>query len=86
MAAVADATDAVAKASLTDGAALAEAGLEEMGADEEDEGTLIEHADANIVKTRTYDVSISYDKYYQCARVWLYGYTESRQPLTQEQV
>jgi len=31
-------------------------------------------------------VSISYDKYYQCGRVWLYGYSESRQPLTQEQV
>ena len=33
-----------------------------------------------------YDVSISYDKYYQCARVWLYGYSEARQPLTQPQV
>jgi len=39
-----------------------------------------------IVRTRTYDVSISYDKYYQCARVWLYGYSEARQPLTQGQI
>jgi len=39
-----------------------------------------------IVRTRTYDLSITYDKYYQCARVWLYGYDESRQPLTQELV
>ena len=38
------------------------------------------------VRTRTYDVSISYDKYYQCARVWLYGYSESRQPLTQPEI
>ena len=34
----------------------------------------------------SYDVSISYDKYYQCARVWLYGYSESRQPLSQAEV
>ncbi len=39
-----------------------------------------------ILRTRTYDVSISYDKYYQCGRVWLYGYTEARQPLTQGQI
>ena len=25
-------------------------------------------------------------RYYQCARVWLYGYSEDRQPLTSEQV
>ena len=36
--------------------------------------------------TGTYDVSISYDKYYQCAHVWLYGYSESRQPLTQPEI
>jgi len=40
----------------------------------------------NIVRTRTYDVSITYDKYYQCARVWLYGYSETRQPLSQPEV
>lgn len=39
-----------------------------------------------VHKTRTYDVSITYDKYYQSARVWLYGYSESRQPLTQPQI
>ena len=31
-------------------------------------------------------MSISYDKYYQCAHVWLYGYSESRQPLTQPEI
>mmetsp|Transcript_1782 Transcript_1782/g.4551 ORF Transcript_1782/g.4551 Transcript_1782/m.4551 type:complete len:325 (-) Transcript_1782:125-1099(-) len=40
----------------------------------------------NIVRTRTYDISITYDKYYRCPRVWMYGYTEARQPLTAEQV
>mmetsp|Transcript_22472 Transcript_22472/g.60774 ORF Transcript_22472/g.60774 Transcript_22472/m.60774 type:complete len:340 (-) Transcript_22472:648-1667(-) len=42
--------------------------------------------DGNIIRTRTYDLSITYDKYYRCPRVWLYGYTEARQPLTNEQV
>ncbi|KAJ1628050.1 hypothetical protein T492DRAFT_1020790 [Pavlovales sp. CCMP2436] len=40
----------------------------------------------NIVRTRTYDISITYDKYYRCPRVWLYGYTEARQPLLPAQV
>lgn len=40
----------------------------------------------NIVRSRTYDISITYDKYYRCPRVWMYGYTEARQPLTNEQV
>ena len=28
------------------------------------------------MKTRTYDLSITYDKYYQTPRVWLFGYDE----------
>jgi len=69
------------------GGSASEAALEEMVAeDEEDEGALLVSATDNIVRTRTYDVSISYDKYYQCGRVWLYGYSEIRQPLTQEEV
>ena len=36
---------------------------------------------------RRYDLDITYDKYYQTPRVWLFGYDESgQQPLTQEQV
>ena len=31
---------------------------------------------SNIERTRTYDVSITYDKYYQTPRVWLFGYSE----------
>ncbi|KAL8141453.1 hypothetical protein V2J09_014485 [Rumex salicifolius] len=30
----------------------------------------------NILRTRTYDVSLTYDKYYQTPRVWLTGYDE----------
>uniref|UniRef100_A0A7S0CIH4 Autophagy-related protein 3 n=1 Tax=Proboscia inermis TaxID=420281 RepID=A0A7S0CIH4_9STRA len=32
--------------------------------------------DDNIIKTRTYDLSITYDKYYQTPRVWMMGYAE----------
>ncbi|KAK2653470.1 hypothetical protein Ddye_013326 [Dipteronia dyeriana] len=42
--------------------------------------------DDNILRTRTYDVSITYDKYYQTPRVWLTGYDESRMLLQPEHV
>mmetsp|Transcript_13194 Transcript_13194/g.38846 ORF Transcript_13194/g.38846 Transcript_13194/m.38846 type:complete len:322 (-) Transcript_13194:390-1355(-) len=42
--------------------------------------------DKNIVRSRTYDISITYDKYYRCPRVWLYGYTEAHQPLSNHQI
>eukprot|EP01113_Clastostelium_recurvatum_P012820 TRINITY_DN1668_c0_g1_i1.p1 TRINITY_DN1668_c0_g1~~TRINITY_DN1668_c0_g1_i1.p1 ORF type:complete len:324 (+),score=95.99 TRINITY_DN1668_c0_g1_i1:34-1005(+) len=44
------------------------------------------HTEDNILRTRTYDLSITYDKYYQTPKVWLFGYDESRQPLRPEQV
>ncbi|XP_074579452.1 autophagy-related protein 3-like [Curcuma longa] len=45
-----------------------------------------EPEDDNILRTRTYDISITYDKYYQTPRVWLTGYDESRAPLQPELV
>eukprot|EP00535_Pseudo-nitzschia_heimii_P001260 CAMPEP_0197177806 /NCGR_PEP_ID=MMETSP1423-20130617/3279_1 /TAXON_ID=476441 /ORGANISM="Pseudo-nitzschia heimii, Strain UNC1101" /LENGTH=352 /DNA_ID=CAMNT_0042627413 /DNA_START=119 /DNA_END=1177 /DNA_ORIENTATION=+ len=39
-----------------------------------------------IVKTRTYDLSITYDKYYQVPRVWMVGRDEDDQPLTSRQM
>ncbi|KAJ3100164.1 E2-like enzyme [Phlyctochytrium planicorne] len=42
--------------------------------------------DNKILKTRTYDMSITYDKYYQTPRVFLFGYDENRRPLTTQQV
>ncbi|XP_027908682.1 autophagy-related protein 3 isoform X1 [Vigna unguiculata] len=42
--------------------------------------------DDNILRTRTYDVSITYDKYYQTPRVWLTGYDEARMLLQPELV
>uniref|UniRef100_A0A6I8PMX6 Ubiquitin-like-conjugating enzyme ATG3 n=1 Tax=Xenopus tropicalis TaxID=8364 RepID=A0A6I8PMX6_XENTR len=37
-----------------------------------------------ILQTRTYDLYITYDKYYQTPRLWLFGYDEQRRPLTVE--
>lgn len=32
-----------------------------------------------IIHTRTYDLHITYDKYYQTPRLWLTGYDEVKQ-------
>lgn len=45
-----------------------------------------EAPDAHIVKARTYDLSITYDKYYQVPRLWLFGYDESGKPLKPEDI
>eukprot|EP01083_Nonionella_stella_P051318 136214_1 len=45
-----------------------------------------EKMDTNILKTRTYDVSITYDKYYRVPRVWLRGYDENGNPLSSKQI
>lgn len=66
-----------------------EAELEVHGAVEADDPSAVEDPSmlgGGILKTRTYDVTITYDKYYQCARVWLYGYSETRQPLSQPEL
>lgn len=36
----------------------------------------VEVAKGNLLQVRTYDVLISYDKYYQTPRLWLIGYDE----------
>jgi ubiquitin-like-conjugating enzyme ATG3 len=35
-----------------------------------------------ILRTRVYDLSITYDKYYQTPRLWLTGYDEHHSPLS----
>jgi len=35
---------------------------------------------------RTYDLSITWDKYYQTPRLWLFGYNENGQPLTENEI
>ncbi|XP_033760193.1 ubiquitin-like-conjugating enzyme ATG3 [Pecten maximus] len=42
--------------------------------------------ESGILQTRTYDLNITYDKYYQTPRLWLYGYDENRKPLTVNQM
>lgn len=41
--------------------------------------------DGHIVKVRTYDLSITYDKYYQTPRIWLSGKSIHGDPLTAEE-
>jgi len=41
---------------------------------------------SNIVATRTYDLNITYDKYYQTPRLWLVGFDENLRPLSIEQM
>ncbi|KAF8702136.1 hypothetical protein AX14_014492 [Amanita brunnescens Koide BX004] len=38
-------------------------------------------AKSNLLQVRTYDVMITYDKYYQTPRVWLVGHDEDGRPL-----
>ncbi|CAD5225706.1 unnamed protein product [Bursaphelenchus xylophilus] len=45
-----------------------------------------EAGDDHVVKTRTYDLHISYDKYYQVPRLWLIGYDENGKLLTVNQM
>lgn len=42
--------------------------------------------ESHIVKVRTYDLSITYDKYYQTPRLWMMGYDGHGQPLTEEEM
>merc|ERR1712198_367236 len=41
---------------------------------------------SGILQTRTYDLNITYDKYYQTPRLWLFGYDENRKPLTMDEI
>ncbi|ENN77283.1 ubiquitin-like-conjugating enzyme ATG3 [Dendroctonus ponderosae] len=41
--------------------------------------------EGEIVRTRTYDLHITYDKYYQTPRLWLTGYNEKHEPLSAQE-
>jgi ubiquitin-like-conjugating enzyme ATG3 len=60
-------------------------------ADYEDDNILVDDAAVatadqaesdNILRVRTYDLSITYDKYYQTPRIWMSGQSATGQPLT----
>jgi len=42
--------------------------------------------DDNIRKVRTYDLSITYDKYYQTPKIWLFGYSPDGSLLTADEM
>ncbi|KAI0721161.1 putative E2-like enzyme, partial [Fomitopsis betulina] len=50
------------------------------------EASEVEVAKGNLLQVRTYDVMITYDKYYQTPRIWLIGYDENRTPLIPSQI
>lgn len=39
-----------------------------------------------IIKSRRYDVSITYDNYYRVPRIWLFGFDENGTPLSTEEI
>jgi len=45
-----------------------------------------EEPEETILRTRTYDLYITYDQYYQVPRLWLVGFDETRHPLLPDQV
>jgi len=51
-----------------------------------DSTTKEEATNANLLSVRTYDVMITYDKYYQTPRIWLLGYDENGTPLVPDQI
>lgn len=68
------------------------ADMEEEGLGQEDEASLApplmtaQEPEETVVKTRTYDFSITYDNYHRTPRVYLLGYDEHSQPLTSDQI
>ncbi|UYV75814.1 ATG3 [Cordylochernes scorpioides] len=47
---------------------------------------LEEMLESNVVRTRTYDLYITYDKYYQVGRLWFRGWDENHQALSFDQM
>jgi ubiquitin-like-conjugating enzyme ATG3 len=40
--------------------------------------------EVGILRTRTYDLNITYDNFYRTPRLWLFGYNERQRPLSEE--
>lgn len=43
---------------------------------EDDDVVLVDQKNENLISYRTYDLSVTYDRYYQTPRFWLFGYDE----------
>lgn len=57
-----------------------------LAADSDSDVDVAAFDDDGIVKTRTYDLYITYDNYYRTPRVWLYGYDENGHPLSEKEM
>jgi ubiquitin-like-conjugating enzyme ATG3 len=60
--------------------------IEDLEPEEDPNAIGIEHHEETVLRTRVYDLSVTYDKYYQTPRLWLIGYDEQSQPLTPAQM
>jgi len=60
--------------------------IEEFNEENNIDDSAVGKKDDNIEKTRTYDISITYDNYYQTPKLWLFGYDENNKPLITEQI
>lgn len=60
--------------------------FENNNIDFEDFNKLEDELSSNIIKCRRYDVSITYDKYYQTPKCWLMGFNEDGDLLTSEEL
>jgi len=58
----------------------------EKAAEKTTDGAMGDGDDDDVLKTRTYDLFITYDHFYRTPRVWLSGYDEQMKPLQPEQV
>merc|ERR1712156_1069548 len=54
--------------------------------DEKASDTAGASAIGEILSTRTYDLNICYDKYYQTPRLFLFGYNEQRKALSVDEM
>jgi ubiquitin-like-conjugating enzyme ATG3 len=56
--------------------------------EEIDEDFLVieDNQDSNIINTRIYDVTVTYDFYYRVPRMWLKGYDENGIPLSDKEI
>ena len=57
--------------------------MEESLSDDDEEAY---HSTTNILKTKTYDVSITYDNYYRTPRIWFMGYDKYGYPLSYDKM
>ena len=51
-----------------------------------DDEDVKKEGEAGVVKTREYEVTVTYDFYYCVPRMWLFGYNEKGIPLTDEEM